>query len=122
MKTIVGISILLMIATVAGCSSDDASSPSDSLSPMTVRLNVMTNPVGCAANVYWESSPDGMTGEMIRMTSPAASNPEVVSNGTTISVNGNMSCAVPGSSGSVDATLQMMVNGNWQDAPMTGTH
>ena len=121
MRTTVGILSLLAIAAFAGCSSDDAVVNPDP-APMTVRVNVDTSPVGCGTNVYWVSSPDGMSGQMLNMTSSGASTPELVPTGTMISVQADIDCAVPGSHGGIDAAVQVMVNGTWQDAPVSGTN
>jgi hypothetical protein len=90
---------------------------------MPVRLNVQTSPVGCSSSVYWTSAPDGMDGQMEGMTSPQATTPEMIDRGTMISVQGGITCAVPGSSGDVDVSVQIMVGGDWQDLPADGgTH
>jgi hypothetical protein len=88
---------------------------------MTVRLAVVTNPIGCATDVFWTSTPDGMSGEMLGMVVAQTTEPRVVSMGTTIAVQGQVNCAVPGSSGAIDVSVEVMVGGDWQEAPMSGT-
>jgi hypothetical protein len=56
---------------------------------------------------------------MMGMTGAQTTTPALLPVGTTIEVHGQISCAGYGSSGGVGAVVQVMVNGNWQDAAMT---
>jgi len=119
MKATVGILGLMLLVALAGCSSDDATNAASG--PMAVRVAVSTNPVGCQSDVYWVSTPDGMSGQLLHLTSSAATDPEMVDPGTMLEINGSIICTVPGSSGNVDAKVEVMVGGNWQELPQSGT-